>query len=192
MTSIRTAARALRIPLIISATTIATGLTLVGPASALPLQPIDPVPHCPIGWTLNADGVCVRPAPVYNPFGSLDLAQETTSLNAVHVAGWAADQDAPTTSLGVRVYIDNTLAATVTANGSRTDVANSHPGYGAYHGFDVTLPASAAGHTISVTAVNVGSGSDTSLGSKTEDSISSFVGSRIRRRIAQVPRRRGR
>jgi hypothetical protein len=168
MTSLRTTAvRVLRIPLIASVMAVSAGVALAAPASALPCRTCggDPVPP-------------PTPRPVVNnPFGSLDGAQQTTSLNAVHVTGWAADADAASASLTVRITVDGTVVTSATANSYRPDVANAYAGYGAYHGYDVVVPASNAAHSICVIAVNVGSGQDKTLGCRTEDTVTGFTGS---------------
>jgi hypothetical protein len=51
---------------------------------------------------------------------------------------------------------------------SRPDIATAFPGYGAAHGFDVTLGGLPAGkHTVCAYAINVGNGAaSTQLGCK--------------------------
>ena len=101
------------------------------------------------------------PPPVtYVPVLAFDGARQTVSPSGVHVWGWTADDDAPTTALTVNISIDGVLARTMVANQHRPDVAAAYPKYGAAHGFEVVLPASAAGHNVCVTAVSVGGGAN--------------------------------
>lgn len=156
-------------------------------ALALPPNPPDPPdpPDCPAGQHPVRSGVygwmCVpdRPTPpappVNNPFGSLDLVRQTTGKDQVHVVGWAADRDTPTSPIDVRVSVAGPTQ-TVSANVTRDDVAASLPGLGSVHGFDVTLPETGDDVTVCATAVNVGSGSDQSLGCTRMDWVTKFVG----------------
>jgi hypothetical protein len=107
------------------------------------------------------------------PVVHIDGAQQTTSRTAIHVWGWTTDTDEPTTSLTVHVSIDGITAATATANLSRPDVAAAFPPFGAAHGYDLTVPASAAGHNVCVTAVSVGGGAN-ATGCQQMDDIVGF------------------
>lgn len=119
------------------------------------------VPHPPPICNRGGDTDPPPPQSSISPTLAVDVVRQTTDRNAIHVAGWAADGDAPTTPLSVRISVDGSLVQTATANVSRPDVAAAHPSYGAAHGYDVTVPASPSAKTVCVTAVNVGSGSDT-------------------------------
>ncbi|WIB66395.1 hypothetical protein DEI93_10400 [Curtobacterium sp. MCBD17_035] len=101
--------------------------------------------------------------PGSSPTGSLDGV--TTTTNSVAVAGWALDGDT-TGPVAVTVTVDG-KAQRVTASASRSDVARLYPVYGAAHGFSTSVPAGNGSHTVCVTAVNTGAGSDTSLGCRT-------------------------
>jgi hypothetical protein len=90
----------------------------------------------------------------------VDGVRQTTTLDGIHIWGWTADLDAPRTALTVRITIDGSLADTRAAELARPDVGAALPHFGAQHGYDVVLPASAAGHTVCVTAVSVGGGAD--------------------------------
>ena len=136
------------------------GMTLVmaQPASAVPdcnkpkPPPIcDPEPPPP----------SPAPPPVHAPVLTIDGVQQTTSRSGVHVWGWTADADGPTTSLTVSFTIDGVAAGSATASQPRPDVAAQFPSFGPAHGFDVLLPASSAGHTVCVTAGSVGGGANT-------------------------------
>jgi len=124
-------------------------LALANPAAALPNCNVpDPPPVCE-----------PKPQPA-RPDLHVDGVQQTTSRSGVRVWGWTVDNDQPTTSLTVQFTIDGAAAGSATANRTRTDVPAAHPGAGTAHGYDVTLPASAAGHNVCVTAVNVGGGAN--------------------------------
>jgi hypothetical protein len=96
------------------------------------------------------------------PFGAIDAA--TGSAGSIRVVGTAADPDTPIDSTRVHVSLDGADAATVSGSVQRNDFAAAYPGYGAFHGFDVALSASAGWHQVCVTAENVGQGVDVSLG----------------------------
>jgi hypothetical protein len=114
-------------------------------------------------YAINAGGG-VNPAlgcanvtlPAGNPKGSLNIAQGLPG--AVRVAGWALDPDT-SMPIGVHVYVDGRWTGATTANASRPDVAAAYPGYGAGHGFDVTVPVVGGGqHQVCTYAINVGHG----------------------------------
>ena len=115
-------------------------------------------------YAINAGGG-VNPAlgcanvtlPAGNPKGSLNVVQ--ASPGAVRVVGWALDPDT-STPIATHVYVDGRWAGAVTANLGRPDVAAAFPGYGARHGFDLTVPVSGGGaHQVCTYAINVGRGS---------------------------------
>ncbi|WP_204035011.1 ETX/MTX2 family pore-forming toxin [Micromonospora qiuiae] len=131
----------------------AMALVMAQPASAAPNCDVPtPPPIC--DFELPED----PPPPTYAPVLAFDGARQTVSPSGVHVWGWTADDDAPTTPLTVNITIDGVLARSMVANQNRSDVAAAYPKYGAAHGFDVVLPASAAPHNICVTAISVGGG----------------------------------
>ncbi|MFJ6199253.1 fibronectin type III domain-containing protein [Micromonospora sp. NPDC092111] len=98
----------------------------------------------------------------HNPFGEIEINRVGAT---VAVRGWAADPDEPTRSLDVRVLVDNAPVATVRADVDRPDVARAHPELGARHGVQVDVPAAGPGeHSVCLQAVNVGPGTDTTVG----------------------------
>jgi hypothetical protein len=150
------AAGSLTVALLASATATAQG------AMALPMEPTDP-PQCATGYHWDDELMrCVRNSSTTGrtPTLAVDVVRQTTSLNGITVAGWTADPDQPTTALAVRVTVDGVTAATLTANVNRPDVAAAYPSYGAYHGYNLVVPASNAAHTVCVYATSVGGGSD--------------------------------
>ncbi|WP_213454783.1 ETX/MTX2 family pore-forming toxin [Rhizomonospora bruguierae] len=131
-------------------------LAMAQPAAAQPYCDVPiPPPRC------NPGEPEPPPPPTYAPVLAIDAAQQTTSRTGVRVRGWTADGDQPTTALTVQFTIDGAYAGSMVANGSRPDVAAAYPQYGAAHGYDITLAASATGHTVCVTAVSVGGGANT-------------------------------
>lgn len=91
-----------------------------------------------------------------DPYGNLD---ETTGVpGGVNVGGWAIDPNTPTSPSQVVVTVDGAKAATLTANGTRADVAKAHPGTGSNHGFSGTVAASTGSHKVCLTVTNSGPG----------------------------------
>lgn len=89
------------------------------------------------------------------PEGSLDAAMVnvTVSGSTLHIAGWAADQDVPTTPIDVHIYIDGNGFA-VRADGYRPDVADAKPGFGPNHGFIANVNVSAGRHEVCAYGIN--------------------------------------
>ena len=99
-----------------------------------------------------------------SPFGSLDEAS-SPSAGVLRVAGWSADPDAPTQSIDVHVYVNDTFLWGGTANQRRDDVAGAYPGYGSSHGFSADVSLSAGGsYRVCAYGINVGGGSNKPLG----------------------------
>lgn len=102
--------------------------------------------------------------PTGAPIGSLDAL--SSSASAIRLQGWALDYDTAA-SIQVRVYLDGTFAGSGVAAGSRQDVADSFPGYGAAHGFDVTAAAPPGSHNACAWAIDSGGRNNTLLGCRT-------------------------
>lgn len=122
----------------------------------------------PGGWhTLCAFGINVGPGDTNsllgctrgfipsNPLGSLDGAQRVAG--GIRVSGWAIDPNTAT-PIAVHVYVSGVGATPTTANVLRPDVAAVYPGYGAQHGFDVTVPGGPGPRGVCAYAINVGPG----------------------------------
>ena len=104
----------------------------------------------------------------HNPEGVFDEA--SGGLRRLHVRGWAFDRDNVNASLEIHVYVGGSHIGTLIANSERKDVNNVYSGVGNYHGFDgyIDIPANKTGsQKVEVFALNVGGGSNVSLGSKT-------------------------
>ncbi len=113
----------------------------------------------------------------------LDLARQTTNRAAIRVNGRATDGDQPNTALTVQIRVDGVLKKTLVANQPDPPVATTHfaviqpptlPG----HSYDVQVPTAANGQNVCVTAVNVGSGSNTTV-CKPVDNVVEFAANAI-------------
>ncbi len=100
------------------------------------------------------------------PVGALD--QVMANPGSVTVAGWSFDPDTAA-PIAVHVYLGGSGTA-IAANMSRPDVARYYPAYGASHGFNAVIPASAAtlGPTFNVCAygIDINGAENTLLGCK--------------------------
>ena len=97
------------------------------------------------------------------PMGALDAI--TVDGPTITASGWAIDPD---TALPIRVRMDAGGAqSTTVADALRPDVDAAFPGYGAAHGFTARLTLSGGTYNVCLTALNTGSGSDTTLGCRT-------------------------
>ncbi|HEX2383471.1 MAG TPA: hypothetical protein VHI95_12590 [Acidimicrobiales bacterium] len=96
-----------------------------------------------------------QPLPTFSmdPSGALDAPSFGTA--AVRVTGWAGDPNV-NAPIDVIVTLDGVVVSRATAGLYRADVG--------YRGFDISVPASPATAEVCVTAVNVGWGSDASIG----------------------------
>ncbi|WP_298454947.1 hypothetical protein [uncultured Cellulomonas sp.] len=117
--------------------------------------------------TTNGTLAAPDPAPVVppevSPVGSFDSLAPVPG--GLRVRGWAADRD--TTG---PIAVDVTVAGTttrVTADASRPDVRAVFGDLSASAGFDTVVSLPVGSHEVCVTAVNVGSGTDTSFGCRT-------------------------
>ena len=104
---------------------------------------------------------CVSRTFDYGPYGQLDAVEAVPG--ALHVTGWTIDADRPKQPITVLVSIDGTSSA-LTADSPRTDVGKAHKVAGPDHGFDTTIAVPQGHHQVCVTALNVGHGTDNSLG----------------------------
>jgi hypothetical protein len=101
-----------------------------------------------------------------SPFGSLDVL--SGSSTGVIVTGWAVDPDT-SSAITVKVVVNAVSHGPYTANLYRFDLGTvANQGYGYYHGYNLSVatPLMAELNRICVVAVNVGAGSDTTVGCK--------------------------
>jgi hypothetical protein len=100
-----------------------------------------------------------------NPVGAFDSA--AGGIGAVTLGGWTYDPSTPGASTSVTVTVGGTAAGTLTAAGVRADVNRAKHVTG-NHGYSGTLTTTKTGQqSVCVTAVNIGAGSNSSLGCKT-------------------------
>ncbi|MEY2464342.1 MAG: hypothetical protein QOH64_2480 [Acidimicrobiaceae bacterium] len=92
----------------------------------------------------------------HEPFGSLDGV--TAEGGGLRVRGWAVDPDRAG-PIDVHVYVDGRIAAMLTANGDRPDIAAVFPGYGATHGYDTVIAVPRGNHYVCAYAINQAAGS---------------------------------
>lgn len=86
----------------------------------------------------------------------------TAGPGRVRVSGWAIDPDTAG-PIPVHVYVDGAGRA-VSADKYRLDVGGAYPDYGAYHGFDETIPAAGGTRTVCAYGINLaGPGNPTLL-----------------------------
>ncbi len=96
-----------------------------------------------------------------SPIGSWDSYSTTGS--SITASGWAADPETAA-PIAVEVRVDGVLTTTGTANLRRPDVAVGYPALGPDHGFSVRSPVAPGAHVVCLAAVNVGQGTNVSLG----------------------------
>src|SRR5699024_65693 len=86
--------------------------------------------------------------------------------DGLRVAGWSLDPNSSAPDV-VHVYVNGQPAAATTADGERADIANAFPGYGASHGFDLTVPASGTVNNVCVYGINIGPGTNKLIACRT-------------------------
>jgi subtilisin family serine protease len=108
---------------------------------------------------LQVDDALFRP-----PFGSVDSVVPVGG--GVRAQGWAIDPDTAA-SISVHAYVDGVFRGEFAATGSRPDVGTAFPGFGAAHGFDLTLSTSPGSHVVCIYGINAGPGSNSLIGCRT-------------------------
>ncbi|WP_136519417.1 N-acetylmuramoyl-L-alanine amidase [Cellulomonas telluris] len=97
------------------------------------------------------------------PVGSLDAV--TTTATAVAVRGWAFDPDT-SDPVRVHVYLDGAPVRSITADGSRPDVAQAF-GVGPNHGFAGSVRTTPGVHQVCLYLINVPEGHNPQLACRT-------------------------
>ena len=104
-----------------------------------------------------------------DPVGWLDSVT-AVGPGKIKVRGWTLDEDEPTTSLTVHIYIGggpgdpNGEGHVLTANVARDDVASLYPSAGSAHGFEAVISTGKSGNQeIIAYGLNVGSGGNALL-----------------------------
>ena len=90
-----------------------------------------------------------------------------SSPGRLTVQGWAIRDGTPDFG-SIRVAVDGGFTGAFYADLPRSDVAQTYPAWGLYHGFDVTVPASPGSHRVCVYGVNPGI-ADTQLACRSVD-----------------------
>jgi len=113
--------------------------------------------------TVVSNGQVDMSAPPSNPIGWIDSVVPTAG--GARVSGWALDpQQGVNAPIQVQSFVDGVAGPIVTSGNVRDDVAAVYPGHGNQLGFSFVVPASGGPHTICITGVNVGAGTNTSIG----------------------------
>jgi hypothetical protein len=113
--------------------------------------------------TRNSAPACSTITLALSPIGKFEsLARQSGASNLV-VRGWALDPDTTGPS-NVQVILDGTTVATVPANANRADIGKAYPAFGPNHGISAVVKADDGEHRLCLNAVNVGGGSNFSLG----------------------------
>lgn len=110
------------------------------------------------GYTNPLEGcrtVTVAGFPPHTPIGGLD---ESSSVLAVTMRGWAIDPDVPAQPVRVHIYVDGRPVAGTTANTARTDIGLAYPRATAAHGFSWTGNLPGGTHQVCAYAINLGAG----------------------------------
>lgn len=95
-----------------------------------------------------------------SPFGAIDSVVRVGST--VRLRGWALDPGTGS-PIAVHTYVSGGGATARTADVSRPDVGAAFPGYGAAHGYDMSVTAP-SGAQVCVYGINVGAGGNALLG----------------------------
>lgn len=105
---------------------------------------------------------------VGSPRGNFEAA--APAPGGIRIEGWALDPDTidPTR---VNVTVDGRSWTSLTADGARPDVARYFPGYGEARGFSAMLNTGGGEHRVCIRAIDVGVGSDVTLGCRTATAL---------------------
>ena len=116
-----------------------------------------------IGPGSNTQLGCKNITVTHDPHGAVTATARATGSSAIVVTGWAVDPDTAG-AVTVQVSVDGQSAGSGPASASTPKPAATWNAWGPNHGFAVTAAADGGEHRVCVTAVNVGTGSNTSLG----------------------------
>lgn len=101
--------------------------------------------------SLGCRTVDVSPVPI----GNLDSLVRQGDV--VYAQGWGLDPDVAG-SIEVHVLVDGAFAGWGYASAYRSDIGAAFPYYGPNHGFSISVPVAAGGHTVCVYGINAGPG----------------------------------
>jgi hypothetical protein len=113
--------------------------------------------------THNSKPACRTITLALRPIGKFESLKRTIGSTNLAVKGWTLDPDT-TAALSVKVSLDGAAYGTVTANVPRPDLATSYPSFGLNHGIASVVTADDGEHTVCLTALNFGGGTNRSLG----------------------------
>ena len=102
------------------------------------------------------------------PIGNLERV--AGSIGTVEASGWVLDPDLPD-AVTVTAWLDGVRVDEQRADLRRDDVGAAYPGYGALHGFSVSVPSTGGRHQFCLRAVDLGGGGETLLGCRDVDVV---------------------
>ena len=90
------------------------------------------------------------------PFGTVEVI--TPAPGAIRLVGWVIDPDSTANQTEVHVYVDGAFSGAFSADKPRPELAQRFVGFGANHGFDITLPVGVGNHNVEVWSIDHGVG----------------------------------
>ncbi len=124
--------------------------------------------------THNSTSVCRTTTLALSPLGAFQSLTRAAGSDDLSVTGWALDPDT-TAALTVNATVDGVAVPALLANTTRTDIGAKYPTLGNAHGLSAVLAADDGEHRVCLTAVNVGGGSNLSLGCKIINAVHPVV-----------------
>lgn len=122
-----------------------------------------------VGAGANSAAGCFDFGAVYvSPLGNLESV--AASGQVVTATGWVFDPDVAS-PVSVRIDVDGRTTSTVVADAVRPDVAAAYPAYGPRHGLSAATTVTPGTHELCYTALNIGAGSDKSMGCRTVTAV---------------------
>jgi hypothetical protein len=115
--------------------------------------------------SVNPQLGCVTITINFDPRGA--IVTVTQFPGGFSSSGWAYDPSQPSTAITVAISVDGTKTPTTVAKASRTDIPAQYPAPGTAHGWSLKALATEGSHRVCISAVNVGTGSDASVGCRT-------------------------
>ena len=98
-----------------------------------------------------------------NPIGALDVVG--AKVGSAAIKGWTIDPNTAS-PIDAHVYVDGRAFAVIHADDPRPDIARVMPGYGQNHGYHADLALASGAHTVCAYGINIGPGTNTTLGCK--------------------------
>ncbi|MDT4891787.1 MAG: hypothetical protein QOE97_822 [Pseudonocardiales bacterium] len=110
----------------------------------------------------NTDLGCKTITVDFKPHGA--IASVSQYPGGFTASGWAVDPSASTAAVAVDLTIDGKHTARITANAARSGIPAFVPSAGANHGWTIKTAAGEGTHRVCLYAVNIGVGSDATIG----------------------------